>query len=485
MRTSKVAPHLFVVFGATGDLMRRKLLPALYRLSQQDRLGERFLLLGAARSDWDDAHFQDWAREALEEAVDDGDLSAWCDHRLVYHSVQGNGDGAYEGLKERIEALEEEHDLPGNRTFYLALPPGAFPGVVKGLGKTGLNHSEGFTRLVIEKPFGRDLSSARKLNDLVHRHFDEKQIYRIDHYLGKETVQNLLVFRFANPLFESAWNRDRVKSVQITVAETLGVGQRAGYYDGAGALRDMVQNHLMQLLTLTALEPPAAFEADAIRSEKVKVLQSIRPPRPEDVALGQYAAGTLDGAAVPAYRDEPEAPAGSDTETFAALRLEVHNWRWQGVPFYLRTGKRLQEKRTQIIIRFRRAPVALFQPFDEEDLLLGANAIVLTLQPDEGFNLHFDVKTPGHDLGMETERLHFRYAEAFGPLPEGYETLLFDILTGDQTLFVRADEVEAAWRLLTPLLKDTPAVHPYEAGSWGPPQADHLLEEHGNRWLEL
>lgn len=483
MSSQTVEPHLFVIFGATGDLMRRKLLPALYNLGRQGRLGERYHLLGVARSPWDDEQFRDWAREGLEATAGANDFSAWCDHSLSYHAFLESDSAAFQHLKERIETIEGERELPGNRTFYLALPPIAFAPTIEGLGEAGLNRSPGWTRLVVEKPFGHDLASAEALNQVVHRHFREEQVYRIDHYLGKETVQNLLVFRFANPLFESVWNRDRVKSVQITVAESLGIGRRAGYYERAGALRDMVQNHLMQLLTLTAMEPPAAFEADAIRSEKVKVLHSVVPPRPEDVVLGQYTAGKIDGEAVVGYHDEADVPTDSDTETFAALRLSVQSWRWQGVPFYLRTGKRMERRVTEIVIRFRRAPVALFQPFDSTDLLLGANAIVLTLQPDEGFKLHFDVKTPGHDVGMETQQLRFSYSDAFGAFPDAYETLLLDVLTGDQMLFVHADEVEAAWRLMIPTLEHDNPVHAYEAGTWGPAQALNLPGDDGDDWM--
>ena len=486
MAEKRVDPHLFVVFGATGDLMRRKLLPALYHLCTKNRLGERFKILGVARkTNLDDEGFRTWAREALEAAglgAQEG-MQRWCDQCLHYQPI-GKGDAeSLRSLGACIERLERDHDLPGNRAFYLALPPSAFPPTIEGLGAVGLNQGPGWTRLVIEKPFGRDLTSAQALNQQVHQYFDESQIYRIDHYLGKETVQNLLVFRFANPVFESIWNRDRVESVQITVAESLGVEARAGYYDKAGALRDMVQSHLTQLLTLTAMEVPATFEADALRDEKVKVLRSIAPLPHEDVVFGQYAYGRLNGQELPGYRDEPGVGPDSHTETFVALRLEVANWRWQGVPFYLRTGKRLPRRLTQITVTFRCPPVSLFHPYDR--CQIHANALVLTLQPDEGFDLCFEVKTPGEDITMQTQNLHFRYAEAFGPLPDGYETLLFDVLTGDQTLFVRADEVEAAWRLYAPLLEKKLPVRPYEAARWGPKEANQLLAEGGHQWLIL
>lgn len=386
----------------------------------------------------------------------------------------------YQALAARIAKLEQAHHLPGNRVFYLALPPAAFPSTIVGLGEAGLHRSPGWSRLVIEKPFGRDLTSAQDLNRLLHRYFDESQIYRIDHYLGKETVQNLLVFRFANALFESVWNRDRVKHIRIMVAEELGVEGRAGYYDQTGAIRDMVQNHLMQLLTLAAMEVPEAFDGEAIRREKIKVLRQIEPLDREHVVFGQYIGGRIDGQEVPGYRDEPGVAPGSTTETFVALRLEVTNWRWQGVPFYLCAGKRLPRRLTQIVVAFRCPPVSVFRPFFRCEI--DSNVVVITLQPDEGFDLCFEVKAPGQPFSLQTHRLHFRYSEAFGRLPDAYETLLLDIITGDQTLFVHADEVEAAWRLYTPLLEHRLPAYPYAAGTWGPPAAEHLLGDMRGSW---
>ena len=352
------------------------------------------------------------------------------------------------------------------------MPPSGFAPSIVGLGDAGLNQSSGWTRLVIEKPFGRDLASAQDLNRLVHRYFEESQIYRIDHYLGKETVQNLLVFRFANPLFESVWNRDRVERIEITVAEELGVGERAGYYDKTGALRDMVQNHLTQLLTLTAMEVPAAFEADTIRDEKVKVLRSLAPLQPDHVVFAQYSGGIVDGEPVPSYLQEPGVDQESRTETLVSIRLEVLNWRWQGIPFILRTGKRLAERLTQIKVRFRSPPVTLFRGSGSNQLPSGA--LVITLQPDEGFDLDLDVKSPGPEISLDRHSLKFRYAESLGSLPEAYETLLLDVLTADQTLFVRGDEVEAAWRLYAPVLDRPLPIRTYPAGSWGPEQSDPL-----------
>lgn len=472
--TPSVEPHLFVILGATGDLTERKLLPAVAHLMTDGTLGHESVVLGVARDrDHDEESFRRWAREALADSgLTDEQTRAWCDDCIHYHSIGDAGEADYHRLADRVRAVEEEHGLPGNRIFYLALPPGAFPTTIEQLGQCELNGGPGWTRLVIEKPFGRDLESARELNALVHRHFEEDQVYRIDHYLGKETVQNLLVFRFANPIFESLWNRDRIASVHITVAEDLGVGDRAGYYDRAGALRDMVQNHLTQLLTLTAMEVPAAFDAAAIRTEKLKVLRNVEPIDPDRVVFGQYRAGSIDGEPTVSYLDEADVDDDSDTETFVALELAVANWRWQGVPFYLRTGKRLPRRLTRIVVGFHRPPVSLFEPYDH--CRVTSNRLVISLQPDEGFSLGFEVKTPGEEIGLATQRLRFEYADAFGALPDAYETLLRDVGEGDQTLFVHADEVEAAWRLYTPLLERPKDVHAYTGGSWGPDRAEKL-----------
>ncbi|MDH3396735.1 MAG: glucose-6-phosphate dehydrogenase [Acidimicrobiia bacterium] len=477
MNPPSVEPHLFVIIGASGDLTKRKLLPALYEMITRQGLGDGCRILGVSGSPLNDETFRVQAREALEKAgFSDDDLRTWCDRSLHYESARG----AYEVVADRIKALEAEYGLPGNRVIYLALPPKGFPTAIESLGKAGLNQSSGWTRLVIEKPFGRDLDSARELNTIVHAHFAESQVYRIDHYLGKETVQNLLVFRFANALFENSWNRDRVKDVQITVAEDLGIGTRAGYYEEAGALRDMVQNHLTQVFTLIAMEPPVSFEAQAIRDEKVKVLRSITKIDRDAVVFGRYTAGEMDGEQVPGYHGEEGVPPDSTTETFVALRLDVDNWRWQGIPFYLRTGKRLPRRLTQIVVTFRETPVYFFT--DAESGSVHTNMLVITLQPDEGFRLFFNVKAPEDQLRLETRPFQFSYREAFGELPGAYETLIFDVLTGDQTLFVRGDEVEESWRLFTPLLDGDLDLHLYEAGTWGPEAADQLTLRHGNSW---
>jgi glucose-6-phosphate 1-dehydrogenase len=478
-----IDPHLFVILGATGDLTGRKLLPALYRLARQGQLGTKSFVLGAATdSDLDDKSFRMRCGQALVAAVPSVKMEqAWASERLFYQTLTTGEAADYRALAARLTVIEKEQQLPGNRVIYLALPPDVFPTAIQRLSEAGLSRSQGWTRLVIEKPFGRDLETARKLNEVLHRHFEESQVYRIDHYLGKETVQNVLVFRFANSLFEPLWNRDRVESVEITAAETIGVEHRARYYETAGALRDMVQNHLTQLLSLTAMEPPAKFDADAIRQEKVKVLHSVVPIRPEDIVLGQYTRGTVEAREVPGYREEPGVARDSQTETFAALRLEIANWRWHGVPFLLRTGKRMTRRLTTIVVNFRCPPVSIFQPFEAREI--HANSLVISIQPDEGFDLQFEIKSPGRDIQLQSRGLKFRYSEAFVPLPEAYETLLLDVLTGDPTLFVRDDWVEASWKLYTPLLHNRPRVLPYPAGSWGPQGANCLLKEPGREWM--
>jgi glucose-6-phosphate 1-dehydrogenase len=473
----QVDRHLLVIVGATGDLYRRKLLPAMYQLLQQYDLIDRCVLLGVATSGISEEAFREMSHEALEDAGHfDVDCAAWCEQVLHYQSVSKDAD-SYAALAERVGELDANHDLGSNRIFYLALPPSAFGPVLESLDEVGLATSQGWTRVVVEKPFGHDLDTAVELNAKIHEHFDESQIYRIDHYLGKATVQNLLVFRFANSLFESNWHRERIDNVQITVAESLGIGTRAGYYDRSGAMRDMVQNHLTQVLSLVAMEPPVSFDAEAIRDEKVKVLHSIRPIDETEVVRGQY--GPSDEFV--AYVDEDSVSDESETETYAAIRLFIDNWRWQGVPFYLRTGKRLPTRLTQIAVTFKDPPVSLFRSFERDDSEKG-NVLYITLQPHEGFDLLFDVKAPSDTPRLATLPLDFDYEDFFGDLPGAYETLLFDVMTGDQTLFVRSDEVERAWELFTPLLDPDASPDVYPAGSWGPVVADRLPYQDGTAW---
>jgi len=479
-------PVLIVVLGATGDLMQRKLLPALYHIASGAGFHPRTRILGAARPERDDQIFRTQAQEVLRTGAGAGGaaLERWCDECLFYQSIQNGSVEDYRALARRIGAVESEQGLSGHRVFYLALPPQAFPEAITGLGEVGLSRSPGWTRVVIEKPFGRDLATAQELNRLVHRSFQESQVYRIDHYLGKETVQNLLALRFANPILETLWNRDRVESVEITAAETVGVEHRAAFYEQTGALRDIVQNHLTQLVSLVGMDAPVAFDADAIRNEKVKVVRAIAPIASEDVVFGQYAPGEVDGKKVPGYRGEDGVALDSQVETFAALKLDIATWRWHGVPFYLRTGKRLARRVTQIVVTFRRAPIALFQPFHTHGVeVIPPNRLIITVQPSEGFDLYFQVKDPGQEMALDTQSLHFRYEEAYAALHDAYETLLLDVLAGDQTLFVRADEVEEAWRVYTPLLGRLRPVHPYAAGTWGPAEADRLPGRSGHQWF--
>jgi glucose-6-phosphate 1-dehydrogenase len=483
MSDQLVDPHVFVILGATGDLSQRKLLPALYHLRDQDILDPgRILIVGAALPELGEEGFRHWVYEVLAKASWSSDqaLKAWCERCLYYHPLRQGSTEDYQTLAVYLRRLERSHQIPENRIFYLALPPAAVPSAVEGLGQAGLLKSHGWVRVVVEKPFGRDFYSARALNTLLHLYLEESQIYRIDHYLGKETVQNLLAFRFANPIFESLWNRNAVEHVQITVAEDLGVEHRGAYYQQAGALRDMVQNHLTQLLTVVAMEVPVSFDAAAIQMERLKVLHSIsRIPR-EDVVFGQYTAWEFAGHRIKSYREEPDVPEDSLTETYVALKLDINNWRWKGVPFYLRTGKRLPRKLTQIAVTFREAPAHVFRSLDPGTL--ARNKLLITIQPSEGFSLCFSVKSPGRPFSLTEHALQFDYAHAFGQLPDAYETLLHDVMIGDQTLFVSADFTETAWRLYDPLLQGEKCIHFYPAGSWGPREADALLERQGHQW---
>jgi glucose-6-phosphate 1-dehydrogenase len=483
-------PCTFIIFGGTGDLARRKILPALSRLRHDDLITDDMTVLAVARdTGMDDRSYRGVVREAIEDdGMDAKEIEQWVDSCIFYQGIGKGEPEDFKAVAARIAQLEKDRGQPPNRIFYLALPPNVFPATIQGLGEAGLgksttgtgNGTKYWTRLVIEKPFGRDLQSAEALNQLTHKYFDESQVYRIDHYLGKETVQNLLIFRFANSVFESLWNRDHVESVQVTVAEELGVEGRAAYYETAGAVRDILQNHGTQLVALVAMEVPAMMNAEFIRQEKVKALRSIKAITPKNVVLGQYSRGEIEDQSVPGYREEPGVSPTSRTETYAAIKLEIDSWRWQGVPFFLRTGKRLKKRVTEIVVKFRRPPVWMFTPLGSPDV--HRNTLRLTIQPDEGFALYFHVKAPGKPLKLERLPLDFFYKEKFRELPEAYQTLLLDVMEGDQTLFVHADEVEAAWRLFTPILDNTLAVNFYAAGAWGPKEADDMLTRNGQKW---
>jgi len=483
-------PCTLVIFGATGDLTRRKLLPALYRLFVDGFIDPRTSVVGVARRDLSDDAFRAAMREALEEhsrqPVQSRDWERFA-AGLRYVPGEFGHRPAYDKLAALLTELDSSRAADGRRLFYLATPPSAYTVIIDQLGDAGLSRpgAQGCCRVIIEKPFGRDLDSARHLNEVVARSFQEDQVYRIDHYLGKETVQNILVFRLGNGIFEPLWNRRYVDHVQITVSESLGVEGRAAYYDRAGVLRDMFQNHLMQLLCLVAMEPPVAFEADAIRDEKVKVLRAIRLPQSDGsrptLVRGHYTAGKTDGAAVPGYREGPEVAADSTTETFLATRLDVENWRWAGVPFFLRSGKRLPRRVTEIALVFKRPPHLFFPGNSPTDQLMEPNVMALRIQPDEGISLSFSSKRPGQEMHLDHVSMDFRYATTFGGSPPlAYEHLLLDCMEGDSTLFARRDEVELAWGIADALRQGwendgAAEVHPYEAGTWGPSRAREIL----------
>ncbi|MCU0483355.1 MAG: glucose-6-phosphate dehydrogenase [Chloroflexi bacterium] len=491
-------PAIFVLFGATGDLAHRKVAPAIFQLWRTNLLPPEFVLVGVGRRPGADADFRSSLRASVaQHGRSPLTEAAWhsFEERILYHQADLADPAGYVALAARLDEIDRTHGTAANRLFYLATPPTAFTEIIAGLGRAGLDHEVnggGWRRIVIEKPFGRDTGSAIRLNREVGKVFRESQVYRIDHYLGKETVRNLLVFRFGNGIFEPIWNRHYVDHVQITVAESIGVEGRAAFYEEAGAARDILQNHLVQLLALVAMEPPAAWTADALREEKLKVLRAVEPIGRADVSgqvvRGQYGPGWLAGAPVPGYRQEPEVHPESETETYVAARLAVDDWRWTGVPFYLRAGKRLPRRATEIAVRFRAVPHSLFKNVEVDP---EPNLLALRIQPDEGILLRFAAKVPGLGLDVRPVNMDFTYGSSFSvDSPDAYETLILDALLGDASLFTRADEVERAWELVTPILEawadgPPPDFPNYEAGSWGPAEADALLAADGARWRRI
>jgi len=484
-----------VIFGASGDLTRRKLIPALYNLAQNQLLSREFAVIGVARSPMSTEDYRKRVSEDIKQFATgkvEADIWEWFIRRMHYLSGDLSDKNLYLQLKDLLDKVDKDHSTHGNHMYYMATAADFFGPAVEQLAAVGLMQQDNqhWRRVVIEKPFGHDLESARLLNQQLLRVAEEKQIYRIDHYLGKETVQNILALRFANGIFEPIWNRRYIDHIQISVAETVGVEMRGGYYDKAGALRDMVPNHIMQLITLTAMEPPISFEANAVRDEQAKILHAIQPFSAEDVlsktVRGQYGEGTMDNQRVPAYRSEDGVPPDSRTETFVAMRLMIDNWRWAGVPFYLRTGKRLPGRSTHVVIQFRRAPFMLFRETQVENMM--PNQLVLHIQPEEGISLRFAAKTPGPTMQLGEVNMDFAYADYFGVTPStGYERLLHDCMIGDATLFQRADMVEAGWSIVNPVLDVWKALPPrnfpnYPAGTWGPKEADELMERDGRRW---
>jgi glucose-6-phosphate 1-dehydrogenase len=488
-------PCVVVIFGASGDLARRKLVPAIYDLVREGLCDDRTCFVGFSRTEMSDQQFRAEWRDAIAKFSRSRpiDEAVWqkLEGRIYYARGEYGSADDYGRLADMLPKLDEKHGTGGNRLYYLATPPGQFPVIVERLNEAGRGTAaDAFARVIIEKPFGRDLASAQAMNQLLHRYFPEEQIFRIDHYLGKETVQNLLVMRFANSVFEPIWNYKYIDHVQITVAESIGVENRGGYYDRAGALRDIVQNHMLQLMALVAMEPPASLDALSIRDEKVKVYRSIRPIRPAAVkdftVRGQYAAGASDGQRTEGYLREKGVTPDSRTETFAAVKLFVDNWRWSGMPFYLRTGKLLKEKLSEVVVRFRSPPLTLFQKQCQSPVY--PNDLVIRMQPNEGISWRLNGKVPGGQMMIKPVALDFLYATTFHQEPpDPYERLIHDAMIGDQTLFIRADEAEAAWAVIDPIEKgwtdanDPP--EPYQPGSWGPNGAMRLIELDARRWM--
>jgi glucose-6-phosphate 1-dehydrogenase len=479
-------PCALAIFGASGDLTRRKLFPALYSLAVRGLLPEKFGVVGVARSEETDDEFRERMKAAVQEFGRDEfreDVWQWLAAGMRYVATEFADDGGEDRVVDALNELDEERGTAGNRVYYLAVPPNAFEPIVEALGKR--RSATGWTRLIVEKPFGRDLDSARELNALLQRHFDESEIFRIDHYLGKDTVQNMLAVRFSNGIFEPIWNRQFIDHVQITVAESIGIEGRAAYYEQSGAIRDIFQNHLLQLLALTAMEPPIDFTADSVRNEKVKVLRSMHTPGPKHIVRGQYGPGFVEGEEVPGYREEEGVDPSSMTETYVAAKLFVDNWRWADIPFYVRAGKRLPRRETTIAIQFQRAPHPPFADAVAEELR--PNALVFHIQPDEGVSLAIGAKVPGQGMQIRTVHMDFVYGGAFRmALPEAYERLILDAMRGDTTLFTRSDEIEEQWSLVDAVVatwsRDRPAFPNYAAGTWGPAAADELLRRDGREW---
>ncbi|MGD0713705.1 MAG: glucose-6-phosphate dehydrogenase [Gaiellaceae bacterium] len=479
-------PFALVIFGASGDLTHKKLIPAVYALALRRLLPPRFAIVGVARTEGSDDSFREDMKQAVQQhARDEFRQDVWDELAAAIHYVPTDlsDEGGENALAELLTRLDGELQLGGNRVYYCAVPPAAFPTIVEALGKR--RTATGWTRLIVEKPFGQDLASAKALNAMLLEHFEENEIFRIDHYLGKETVQNMLALRFSNGIFEPIWNRQFVDHVQITVAESIGIEGRAGYYESAGAIRDIFQNHLLQLLSLTAMEPPIDFTAESVRNEKVKVLKSLRTPGSKSVVRGQYGRGFVEGEEVPAYREEQGVAADSMTETYVGAKLYVDNWRWADTPFYVRMGKRLARRETTIAIQFKRAPHPPFEETAAEGLR--PNVLLVHVQPDEGVSFAIGAKVPGQGMTIRTVHMDFLYGGAFRTaMPEAYERLILDTLLGDGTLFTRADEVEEQWLLVDAIVatwtRDRPGFPNYAAGTWGPPSADDLLHRDGRSW---